>query len=337
MKNEMMDCENFDELYWLHAYGEGLPGGEEGFRRHLESCPRCQARRAELDRLRGVLGVRPVPVPKPEMLAEARGRLRARLQKTQKQSWGTAITDWVKYHVWTERAPRWQLAAALGGLVLGLIIGRIYYFAPVQTVIESPGMILEPAALEKQFIAENVIKEGSQITDLKVKPLQKEDGIVRVSFRAARNYEIEGRPEDEPIRELLTWAVKNENNSGVRLTSVEELSRASHLSAQARQALAYALVNDQNDGVRLMALEALGRAPLDQLSEQAILRALLEDPNPAVRIQAINALLAKGMRDRPDTYLLRAAESDSNEYVRLKARRAIQQSTADYTILDRDK
>lgn len=337
MRNEMMDCKNFDELYWLHAYGEGLPGGEEGFLKHLESCARCQARQAELDRLRGVLDMRPVPVPKPELLAEARGRLRARLQRARGRSRVAALNDWLRRNVWAEGAPRWQLAAALGGLVFGLIIGRIFYFAPVQTVIESPGIILEPAALERQFIAENVIKDGSQITDLRVKPLQKEDGIVRVSFRAARDYEIEGSPEDEPIRELLTWAVKNENNSGVRLTSVEELARASRLSAQARQALAYALVNDQNDGVRLRALEALGRAPLDQLSEQAILQALLEDPNPAVRIQAINALLVKGVRERPDAFLLRAAESDSNDYVRLKARRAIQQSTADYTVFDRNR
>ena len=157
---------------------------------------------------------------------------------------------------------------------------------------------------------------------------------IEVLFKAAKEYSVIGRPDDPMILELLGWAIKNEDNSGTRLQSVEELARATDLSPKARQALAYALVNDKNAGVRLRALEALRKAAPDELSEQAILNALMKDPNPAVRISAIDALLQTPPSENTERMLLFAAETDSNEYVRQQARKAVQQSTLDYRMLD---
>ena len=72
-----MDCKNFDELYWLRAYGETTPGGEDSYQKHLESCIKCRARQEELDRFRSLLTSRAPAEAKPEALAAARERLSA--------------------------------------------------------------------------------------------------------------------------------------------------------------------------------------------------------------------------------------------------------------------
>lgn len=321
-----MDCKDFEQLYWLWAYGEAIPGGEDGLLQHLESCPTCQARREELYRLRELLRTRTSPVLKPEALAQARQRLAARLRAEERPGielsgnrWREGLRRWF--------APRWQPAYALGALLLGLVIGRIIYYSPAPAPDRTgPIPWRSSDELKRREIAENILKDDSQITDLRIRPLNPQTGLMQVSFRGIKDYQVQGRPEDELIRGLLTWAVKNESNSGARLESVEGLARASSLSSMAREALAYALINDKNDGVRLRALEALGSAPRDHLIEQAILDALLNDSNPAVRIRAIDVLLTDEVMDKSESLLLHLAEADSNDYVRMRARNAIRQS-----------
>jgi hypothetical protein len=227
-----------------------------------------------------------------------------------------------------------QPVVAFSMLLLGLLIGRFAFVSPVEFPGEAPPfMVASPAALERSYIAENVLTGDTQIRDLKVKPLDPASGLVQVDFRATRDFQIQGSPSDDLVGPLLAWAVKNEANSGARLQSVEELSRATALSSEAREALAYALVNDQNEGVRLKALEALGNAPRDDLTEQAFLSALLKDPNPAVRIRAIDMILSDEITTDNESILLKAMEADSNDYVRMKADQAIRKSDLSYEMI----
>ncbi|RJP77644.1 MAG: hypothetical protein C4524_07935 [Candidatus Zixiibacteriota bacterium] len=335
-----MKCEAFDELFWLRAYGEALPGGEDGFLRHVESCPRCQARQEELERVRALVNVRVPCEPRPEALETARARLLARLQTGRRRSPASILSD-----LWDRLRPRrtwgWELGFAAAALAIGLFVGRLTLRQPLPEIMPwETGVDMTTAAyvdqkeVNRKYLIGDLLKSGTEVSDVKVKPSSKKEGHVEVSFRAVKNYVIEGQPDDKVILDLLGWAVKNEENSGVRLQSVEELARASELSPKARQVLAYALVNDQNDGVRLKAIEALQGTQRDELAEQAILNALLKDPNPAVRIAAIDALLQKGPAQDTDRILLQAAESDSNAYVRMQARKAIRLSTADYRMLE---
>jgi len=332
-----MDCRKFEELYWLKAYGESIPGGEEGLQKHLGACPDCRSRLAELDRLRALLSFRGVCEPKPEALQEARYRLLARLRVVKGRSWASDLRDWFWGRGW-----RLQVGLATATLVVGLLVGRfalvrttwVPFGASLQQASQSPQAWQDQASLERLFVGQNILRGKSKISDVKVKQKAENDSTIEVLFKAAKEYSVTGRPDDPMILELLGWAVKNEDNSGVRLQSVEELSRASDLSEKARQALAYALVNDKNSGVRLRALEALRKAAPDELSEQAILNALMKDPNPAVRIGAIDALLQTPPSENAERMLLFAAETDSNEYVRQQARNAIRQSSLDYRMLD---
>ncbi|HEX7344249.1 MAG TPA: HEAT repeat domain-containing protein, partial [bacterium] len=332
-----MDCRQFEELYWLKAYGESTPGGEEGLQKHLDGCPNCRSRLAELDRLRAVLSFRGVCEPKPEALREARYRLAARLRLAKGRSRAFSLGDWIQGWRW-----QWQVGLAMASLAIGLLVGRfalvqdgwVPFGATLQQASQSPSAWQDQASLERLFVGQNILRGKSKISDVKVKQKAENDSTIEVLFKAAKEYSVTGRPDDPMILELLGWAVKNEDNSGVRLQSVVELARASDLSPKARQTLAYALVNDKNSGVRLRALEALRKTLPDELSEQAILNALMKDPNPAVRIGAIDALLKTPPSENTERMLLFAAETDSNEYVRKQARNAIRQSSLDYRMLD---
>lgn len=332
-----MDCQKFDEFYWLKAYGEPIPGGEEGLHKHLESCPRCRARKAELDRLRALLSFRGAAAPKPEALQDARWRLLAQMRTGKKATWAAQVWRWL----WGHRL-RWEVGLATATLAIGLAVGRFVSLRPTQPfwsgnliqASQSVSAWQDQATLERLFLTQNILKDKSKISDVKVKTPPDQDSTIEVRFKAAKEYAIQGRPDDPLILELLGWAIKNEENSGVRLQSVKELARASDLSPKARQALAYALVNDRNSGVRLRALEALRGGARDELTEQAILNALLKDSNPAVRIGAIDALTQTAPSEKTENMLMYAAESDSNEYVRLQARKAIRQTTGDYRMLD---
>lgn len=338
-----MDCKDFDELYWLKAYGETADGGDDGLVRHLEKCPHCRAKAQELDKLRSLLAVRTPAQAKPEALQAARRQLRARLAARHSFSPLAKVREWLA-GLGEIRAPRWEIGLALGALAAGLLIGRLVFkpatpvmepvAGPQQGQLQNASYQMAPESGQNPFL-EEVLKGDSRITDLRVKPMAGAPGQVEVSFKAEKEFAVQGRPTDRLIMELLGWAVKHEENSGVRLQSVEELASAPSLDQRARQVLSYALVNDRNDGVRLKALEALGNAPKDALVEDAILNALMKDPNPAVRIKAIDALLAGGgAESKSAAALLEAAQADSNDYVRLQARRAIRETHDDYRVLE---
>lgn len=328
-----MDCREFEETYWLKVYGENFSGGETGLAEHLKMCSQCQARKEQIDRIHSLLEFRTAQLAQPEALKQVRQRLAARIKAEKRQPKLRAWSGQLGELVGSFFQPRWQPALALGTLILGLLIGRVLFYTPEGgDLATSPLLFSDPVSLEQRYIAERMLQEDSWISDLRVRPT--ESGLVQVSFKGARDYLVEGNPEDELIRELLAWAIKNEENSGTRLYSVKELSKASQMSARTREALAYAAINDENDGVRLRALKAMGSAPQDKLTEQVILGALLKDPNPAVRISAIDLLLANDGIDKSESLLLTLAEADSNDYVRMRARQAIRQSDHDLELVD---
>jgi hypothetical protein len=322
-----MNCQEFEERYWLKLYGEAIPGGESSLTEHLEACEACQSRKAEIDRIHALLTVREPVIARREALMQARQLLKARIQSERKLKSGWSMGDRIRTALAGLSAPRWQPAVALVMLVIGLFIGRaIFYAPPLELAGLQPLAFDNPEALERYYIADRILEEESSISDIRVKPVDQESGLVQVSFKGTKDFRLQGSPEDEVIRELMTWAIKNEQNSGARLQSVQNLANMTELSDEAREALAYALTHDENDGVRLRALEALASAPRDHMTEQAILGALLKDQNPAVRIHAIDMLLTKKQTDKTKSLMLSLAEADSNDYVRMRARQAIKES-----------
>ena len=68
---------------------------------------------------------------------------------------------------------------------------------------------------------------------------------------------VQGSVSDPKVQDLLLYAAKSNENSGVRLNSVDVLTSKAD-DPRVRETLTYALRYDSNPGVRLMALEGLG-------------------------------------------------------------------------------
>ena len=94
--------------------------------------------------------------------------------------------------------------------------------------------------------------------------------------------------------------------------------------AAVREALIYALRYDQNPGVRLKVLDGLkGYVKDDVHVRDAVLEALLHDNNAGVRIAAINLLdPVKADSSVRDT-LKYLADRDSNKFISSEARRIL--------------
>src|SRR5262245_34389876 len=95
---------------------------------------------------------------------------------------------------------------------------------------------------------------------------------------------------DPEVQKLVLLGARNNRDSGVRLDSISILTNQPD-DAAVREALIYALRYDQNPGVRLKVLDGLkGYVKDDVHVRDAVLEALLHDNNVGVRTQAIGLL-----------------------------------------------
>ena len=89
--------------------------------------------------------------------------------------------------------------------------------------------------------------------------IEKQPGTdnVKVQYDKRMPASVQGSVSDPKVQDLLLYAAKSNENSGVRLNSVDVLSSKAD-DPRVRETLTYALRYDSNPGVRLMALEGVG-------------------------------------------------------------------------------
>ena len=130
---------------------------------------------------------------------------------------------------------------------------------------------------------------------------------------------------DQRIQQLLLYAARSNYNSGVRIDSVDILTKSPQ-DPNVREALIYALRYDSNPGVRLKALEGVGPfVKSDTRVRNAVLEALLNDNNTGMRTQALHLLGPVRADGSVRAVLYKLAESDSNQYIRSQARTQLAQ------------
>ena len=159
-------------------------------------------------------------------------------------------------------------------------------------------------------------------------------GEIEFTFDAVTPVRMRGSVDDPKIQKVLTYAMLNEENPGVRLKAVNAINRrgVEARDPDVKSALIKALEMDGNVGVRKEALNTLRRLPFDREIKMAMLHALMQDANPGLRVAAINAL--DSARTSPSgvdsdilTVLREKAQTDDNNYIRVKARAVIQEAT----------
>src|SRR3954453_23979567 len=96
---------------------------------------------------------------------------------------------------------------------------------------------------------------------------------IKIQYDKVYSDQAQGSVDDPKIQQLLLFAARNNINSGVRLDSIDLLTKSPD-DTRVREALIFALRYDRNPGVRLKALDGLrSYVKDDQKVRDAVLEA----------------------------------------------------------------
>lgn len=315
-----MTHDDYRDLVLLSASGGIDADAQEVLGRHMRTCERCRKEFDELDKLhRAVVAHGRGIEPDEHLLGEARQELRVALRNERARR--AALFGWFDTGMIT---PAWRFAlGAAFTLALGVMLGR-WVSAPGSSPQSLPVAALSPAGGAPPE------EEETRITNVHFVDHGKMTGEIEFTFDAVTPVRMRGSIDDPKIQKVLTHAMLNEENPGVRLKAVNAINRqgVGSQDAETKIALIKAMELDANAGVRKEALNALRRLPFDDAIKQALLHALVNDPNPGLRVAAINALdsartSAAGVDSDILEVLKQKAATDDNNYIRVKARAVI--------------
>ncbi len=319
----------WEEWLELSRYGELSDADQRTLDRHLEDCDRCRAYRAELDRFRMVMAQAAPARPGETDLLDARGKLWANMtlghaENRFSNGWTSRLVQALQ-GLTNSVIPQYR--TVLGGallLFIGLAGGYYLAFQGDRTLgFAVPGMDQTDLLNNDDVAISNVRFVDSDVPD----------GTLGIRFEAVRPVQIVGPVDDPEIQRVLTFAVLNEQNPGVRLRAVNAVgaSERLHSDHEIRDALVTALKTDSNAGVRGEAFNALSRYPLDEVVRDAMIHTLVFDENPALRINAINRLqdqVPASFDDQLESVLRTRMVLDDNAYIRTKARTVLSNLSA---------
>jgi HEAT repeat protein len=139
---------------------------------------------------------------------------------------------------------------------------------------------------------------------------------------------VKGSINDERIQKVLTYALVQEQNPGVRLRAINAIGDSQvKPDPEIKKALITTLKSDENAGVRREALSLLQKFPFDQETKEAFLYVLEHDKNAALRIAVIQSLsTTKKAGDKEVMNVLKErVETDNNNFIRMKAKAVLQE------------
>ena len=309
-----MAHERYTELIQLMLYDELGEAERRELEAHIAGCPACAEEAAALGKFNALLTASAPGIAPEHLLDAARLELRASLAR-----------------------PRTSM---LGGLLDGLrdlLFPRIGYAAGAAAMaalgIAAGYLIFAPAKVAAPPVQVAAVRgEGSdgdvRITNVRFLNTGDGSGDVEFAFEAVKPMHMKGNINDEKIQKILTHAMLNEQNPGVRLKSVSAIATTTSPDNEVKAALVTALMTDENPGVRKEALKALRTFPFDRDIKSVYLYVLMHDTNAGLRIAAINQLdssaTAGGTIDQEVLNVMKERmRSDENNYIRLRAKAVV--------------
>ncbi len=273
-----MNCEWVRENAFLYAYDELLDDQRFEFEQHVNRCAGCADEVKALKGLREAMSVAPVLEPSPSLLAQSRMQLQEALEiAEQDRGWRRWFFDPFAMLSQAKFSPALATVLLMFGFALGSGLAYKMFHDPRSGGGTNPGPT--PSTQQQANIAgirEIVPIPGSNNVEIKYDTLTPQSAT--------------GDMNNPDIQKLLVYASRNNVNSGIRLNSVDLLTKNSQ-DQKIREALVASLRYDTNPGVRLKSLEALGPYAKDDVSvRDSIVEALLHDGNPGVRGEALQML-----------------------------------------------
>jgi putative zinc finger protein/HEAT repeat protein len=300
-----MNCEWVQQNVTLYLYNELADDARHELEQHIARCKNCAAEVADQREFQMQMSALPVEEPSASFLAAARMRLQESLETAeQHRAW---------YHRFAFDPTAWlrqvRFSPALASILflvgfaggIGAMYSAMGKGQPPRAVVSSPA-------------------EASMIGG--ITSIEKEPGTdnVRVQYDKRLPESVQGSVSDPKVQDLLLYAAKSNENSGVRLNSVDALTSKAD-DPRVRETLTYALRYDSNPGVRLMALDGLGSYVKDDIRvRNAVLEALLNDSNLGVRSGALHALEPVRADGSIRMALQQLSKEDPSEYIRTESK-----------------
>jgi len=306
-----MKCEWVQQNILLYVYDELADDARYELQQHVARCADWAAELESTREFRTRLSALPVEDPTPNLLAASRMRLQDTLETAEQGGfWHRLMFDpaaWL-------RQIRFSPALAAAIFIFGFAGGIGTAYKVVADTHRSAGDAVLPAEPVESSISG-------------IRSVSREPGSDQISIKYDRvsTEEAQGSLNDQRIQQLLLFAARNNENSGVRMDSVGLLME-NPSDEQAREALIYALRYDSNPGVRLKAVAAVGPyVKSDVRVRDAVLEALLNDSNPGVRTEALHSLHPVLADSSVREVLQRLAANDPNLYIRSQTRSVLAQ------------
>ncbi len=297
-----MTCHDVQLRLSLYLYGELDFATEEAVERHLAECAFCQQAftREKTWHTAATSEHRDVPL---DLLSRCRQDLRNAIGNESGKAPARRWLDWLSAFRITPTRWSYQLAVASFLVFLG------YQWRSFSGSATAP----RRSRLDRCSL---VNPSTAHIRDIQPNG----PGEVRIIFDQVNQREVVGSPDDQNVRQWLLVAIQDPADPGIRVDSVEMLSRQN--GADVRDALLKRIEHDPNAAVRLKALESVRRFS-DDPATRSVLRSVLEhDADPDVRSEAIDVLAPVNERPQlsPELALLlqSVARSDHDDYVRAR-------------------
>ena len=226
----------------LYVYDELADDARYELEQHVARCADCAAELKANREFHARLSQNPVQEPSANLLAASRMRLQESLETAEQGGfWQKLVFDpgaWL-------RQVRFAPALAAVIFILGFAGGIGAAYKVVASQAGSKRM--ERLRLRQWSLR---LRESARVSQ--------EPGTNKVNIRydTVSTQETQGSLNDQRIQQLLLFAARNNYNSGVRIDSVDLLTK-NPSDPNVREALMYALRYDSNPGVRLKALEGV--------------------------------------------------------------------------------
>jgi len=306
-----MKCEWVRENIVLHVYGELADDARHELEQHIARCADCALELKAEQSFHALLSQDRAEDPTPNLLASSRMRLQEALETAQQGAWWHKLAfdpaNWL-------RQIRFSPALASAILILGFAGGM-----GTAIKIYRPGDVASKGIIDVPPKPEPSVASIDSITPVPG------TNQVAIKYNTLTTQQYQGSLNDQQVQQLLLYAARNYNNSGVRVDSVDLLAQNSG-DQKVRDALIYALQNDTNPGVRLKSLDALGNyVKADTNVRDAILRALLNDTNSGVRIEALHLIEPVKADGSVRGVLMALASKDQSTYIKSQARTMLAQ------------
>jgi len=305
-----MKCEWVRENITLHVYGELADDARHELEQHVARCADCAAELKAEQEFQAVLSQDRAAEPTPNLLAASRMRLQEALETAEQgRFWHRLAFDPANWLRQVSFSP--ALASVI--LILGFAggVGTSYRILVHQP--QTPTTSATPAPAEASITG--------------IRSITQEPGTnqIDIKYDTVSTLETQGSMNDQRIQQLLLFAARNNYNSGVRMDSVDLLTKKPDVS-QVRDALIYALRYDTNPGVRLKALDGLGSFVKDDVRvRDVVLEALVNDSNPGVRTEALRLIEPVKADGSVRGVLMTLASKDQSQYIKSQARTMLAQ------------